>query len=142
MIELFQFKQFHRLLQRNGPLTPRICLPLLTVLAQNTPLLQNGNYHVYGWPPVWQAWSEHLCHIEIINIFTCLLKSEPVKQEVSQITWYSSPLGMKWVLSSIIFVAAQMWVQCFIFCPCFFLKKWANPDLFFCLFLSFQQVTT
>ena len=38
---------------------------------------------LYDWPPVYFVWIQLLCLCCINNSFTCLVKSKPVKQEVS-----------------------------------------------------------
>ena len=50
----------------------------------NTHLLCKGKYHCrYGWPPILFVCLQLLCLGWINNKFTCLVKSNPVKQEVS-----------------------------------------------------------
>ena len=51
--------------------------------AQNTNLLAKGEVSLYAWPPVLFVWIQLLCSWWINNRFTCLVKSKPVKQEVS-----------------------------------------------------------
>ena len=42
-----------------------------------------GKVSLYGWPPVFLVWILLLCLCWIRNIFTCLVESKLVKQEVS-----------------------------------------------------------
>ena len=55
------------------------------------PLAENTNLRgsiPYGGPPVYIVWIQLLCKCWMNNSFTCLVKSKPVKQEVSRSQWY------------------------------------------------------
>ena len=59
--------------------------------------LTYGEGWLYSWPPVYFVWIRLICICLTSNSFTCLVKSKPVKQEVSRIVILPSPLW--WVLS-------------------------------------------
>ena len=71
---------------------PMISLLFLDVYALNSRavyqlreyLLQKGKYHLYGWPPVFLVCIQRLYLCWNNSRFTCLIKSKPVKQEVSR----------------------------------------------------------
>ena len=54
---------------------------------------------------------QHICYVEIITRFTCLLESKPVKQKVSQTVIF--PLQTRWVFSFLhrksFFRGKQIW---------------------------------
>ena len=66
---------------------------------------------LYGWPPVCFVWIQLLCFGWISNIFTCLVESKPVKQDVSLTVIF--PLWSKRVCSGLT-------LERQIHCCCFF----------------------
>ena len=68
--------------QCNGVFIKKSLINSSLVYSENTNL---GEVSLYGWPPIYFVEVQLLCLCWISNCFTRLVKSKPVKQEVSRI---------------------------------------------------------